>query len=85
MITVIAVKTLFNTDWDGTPVPDDVAEDDLPTTYHGPFDTIEEAIFWLEEIYPDGDTDVYDQDAGEFEVEPQWLNDPASLYPEKVS
>lgn len=77
---VFAVKTLFNTDENNVPVPDDMAEDDLPTTYHGPFESIEAAENWMNNVYPDGDTDVYDQFCGEYEVEESWLNDPNSLF-----
>lgn len=77
---VYAVQTLYNTDEEGNRIPDDVPEEELPTTYAGPFKSQEEAEYWMNNVYPDGDEDVYDQFAGEFEVEEAWLNDPASLF-----
>ncbi len=77
---VWAVKTVFNTDHEHKPVPDGVAFDDLPTVYHGPFESEEAAKDWVYNVYPDGDTDVEDQFYGEYEVEEAWLNDPNSLF-----
>lgn len=51
------VQVEYNTEHDGTPVPEDAAE--LPRTLHGTFDTEAEADAWIE-AYPDGDTDVHD-------------------------
>lgn len=77
---VFAVKTIFNTDENNMPVPDDVPEDKMPTVYHGPFDTLEDAKYWMENVYPDDDEDVYEQYYGRFKVKRSWLNDPESLY-----
>ena len=79
---VFAVKTIFNTYEDNQPVPDDVPEDEMPTVYHGPFESLEAAKNWQENVYPDDDTDVYEQYYGEFEIKELWLNDPESLYSE---
>lgn len=77
---IIAVKTYYNTEADGSIVPDDVPLEEMPITYHGPFDSMTEAISWMENDYPDGDTDVYEQIADEFDIPMEWLNDPASIY-----
>lgn len=77
-----AVETIYNTEADGTPVPEDVDEDDMPRTFHGPFDTLEAAVSWIENDYPDGDTDVYEQYADDYpdEVFNGFLNDPKSIF-----
>lgn len=77
-----AVKTIYNTEADGSPVPDDVPEDEMPCTYHGPFDSLTEAISWMENDYPDGDTDVYEQYADDYpdKVFNGYLNDPRSIF-----
>lgn len=77
-----AVETIYNTEADGSPVPEDVPEDEMPRTFHGPFDTLEEAISWMENDYPDGDTDVYEQYANDYpdEVFNGYLNDPKSIF-----
>lgn len=76
----IAVKTYYVTDAEGSPVPEDVSMEDLPITYHGPFASLEAAIHWMETVWPDGDTDVYDQIADDFDVSPEDLNDPNGLF-----
>lgn len=77
----IAVCTWYNNEADGSPVADDLQFDDpaYPKTYHGPFETIEEAVDWMNDVWPDGDTDVAEQEVAEYEVEPEWLNSPDSL------
>lgn len=77
---MIAVKTLYNTHADGSPVDPSVLEDDMPTTYHGPFATMEEAIHFMHHVWPDDDTDIYDQYADDYAVPVEWLNDPKSLF-----
>lgn len=77
----ICVKTYYNTEADGTPVPEDVPVEEMPITYHGPFDTITEAISWMENDYPDGDTDVYEQIADDFDLDPEvFINLPNSIH-----
>lgn len=76
---VIAVKTIYLTDENNNPVPEGVPADEMPTVYHGPFDSFEEAELWMRDIYPDDDQDVYDQFAAEFDINPSWLNDPTSI------
>lgn len=64
----ILVKTYYSTDENGKPVPSDVPLEEMPITYHGPFDSISDAIGWMENEWPDGDTDVYDQAAGDYRL-----------------
>lgn len=75
-----AVKTYYNTEADGRPVPEDTPLEEMPITFHGPFDSITAAISWMENDYPEGDTDVFDQVADDFDVPAEWLNDPQSIY-----
>lgn len=75
----IVVKTIYHTDESNNPIPEDVPYDQLPVVYHGPFSSFEEAERWMRDIYPDGDEDVYDQFADEFDINPSWLNDPTSI------
>ena len=51
------VQIVYNTDPEGNWV--DGYIDPSNCTLHGPFDTEDEAVEWME-AYPDGDTDVYD-------------------------
>ena len=83
IMKVIAVKTVYNTDANNEPVPEGVPFDELPCVYHGPFDSIADAKHWVDYVYPDGDTDVEDQFVDEYEVEEEWLNDPA-IYDEDI-
>jgi hypothetical protein len=77
---VIAVRTTYWTHADGSPVdPDTTSEEDWPTTYHGPFDTMAAALDWMDNVYPDGDTDVEDQDADDYDIPTDWLNSPESV------
>jgi hypothetical protein len=76
------VKTYYNTDENGDPVPDEVAMEDMPITYHGPFDDLTAAISWMENDYPDGDTDVYEQIADDFDIpaDADYINTPESIH-----
>ena len=76
---MILVKTLYNTEADGTPVADGVDEEDMPTTYHGPFESDEAAEAWLSE-WPD-DQDVYEQYINDYDL-PRGtiINTPESLF-----
>lgn len=77
---MIAVKTIYNTEADGSEVPDDVVEEDMPCTYHGPFKNMDEAVHFMNEVWPDNDTDIYEQYADEYDIPEEWLNDPKSLF-----
>jgi len=63
------VETIYNTDADGNPVPED---DWSNRTLHGPFRGEEAARYFMEEVWPDGDTDIREQIRGP-------LNRPSSL------
>jgi hypothetical protein len=52
------VRITYNTDPEGAWVDD---ADYGNVTLHGPFETEDEAMAWME-AYPDGDTDVKDMD-----------------------
>lgn len=77
---MFAVKTYYNTEADGTPVEENRPLEDRPITYHGPFDSITDAISWMENDYPDGDTDVTEQIADDFDIPVEWLNSPESIH-----
>lgn len=77
----ICVKTYYNTDENNDPVPEDVELEDMPITYHGPFETMLDAIVWMREIYPDDDTDVYEQIADDFDLpDGTYINGPDTIY-----
>lgn len=83
---MILVKVFYNTEADNTPVPEDVPMDELPVSFFGPFDSMVEAVSWLENDYPD-DEDVYDIIADDFDLEVEFgvgeepvINDPKSLF-----
>lgn len=77
-----AVKTIYNTDEHGKRVPDDMDEDDMPCTFHGPFDSLAAAEAWMLDEYPDGDEDVYEQYADDYDPSEYkgFLNDPKAIY-----
>lgn len=78
---MFAVKTYYNTEADGAPVEEDRALEDRPITFHGPFDSIVDAISWMENVYPDGDTDVFEQVADDFaEDDIDFINSPESIH-----
>lgn len=78
----ILVKIYWNTEADGTPVPDDVDLEDGPLSYYGPFDDITSAISWMENDYPDDDTDVYEIVADDFDIpaDADFINSPDSIF-----
>lgn len=79
---MILVRALWNTEADGTPVPDDITDENRPTSYYGPFDTIDDAVSWMENDYPDGDTDLYEMEADDYEIpveQVQYVNAPNSV------
>lgn len=78
---MILVKTYYNTDADGRVVPEGVPMEDMPITYHGPFDTLDDAVSWMENEWPEDDTDVYEQFADDFDL-PRGtpVNDPESIH-----
>ena len=63
------VETTFNTDPEGKPAEE---WDDSNRTLHGPFPSEEAAQHFMDEVWPDGDTDVREQVAFP-------LNSPSSL------
>lgn len=77
---MIAVKTYYNTQANGERVPEDCPLEDMPITYHGPFDSMTAAVSWMENDYPDDDTDLYEQIADDFDIPRAWLNSPASIH-----
>lgn len=80
---MILVKIYWNTEADGTPVAEHTDLEDGPISYVGPFDSIVDAVYWMENTYPDDDTDVYEMVADEFEFgvhEPVHVNTPYSLF-----
>ena len=54
------VTVMFNTEADGSPVKEGTTSEDWPRCHYGPFPDEAAATHWLEEVYPDGDTDVED-------------------------
>lgn len=78
---MICVKIYWATEADGTPVPDSVPLEDGPLSYFGPFEDIAAAISWMENDYPDSDTDVYGMVADDFRLEEDvHINDPQSIF-----
>lgn len=85
MTRMIAVKVMYNTEPDGSEV--DVLNTDwddikAPQSIYGPFDSIEDAVIWMNELYPDSDMDVYDMEAGEYDIPDDWYVNPASTIQE---
>lgn len=71
-----AVKIYWNTDADGHWV-DVRSLDDQPFSIYGPFDSITDAVSWMENDYPDDDTDVYSMVADDFDIPAHWvISDP---------
>lgn len=75
------VKTIFNNDDNGR-LPADTPEEDLPHVFHGPFETKEDAINWIDYVYPQDEMDVEEQYVvPENSVPDDYLiNDPESLF-----
>lgn len=63
---MICVKIYWNTDVDGRPVPEDTPLEDGPISYYGPFDSMTDAISWMENDYPEDDEDVMEMVADDF-------------------
>lgn len=77
---MILVKAYFNTEADGTLVPEDLDLEDGPLCYYGPFPSLDEAISWMENDWPDDFTDTRDVVAGEFQLERDvWINPPSTI------
>ena len=77
---MIIVKVYFNTDANHELVPADVPFEDLPQCWFGPFDDLTDAISFMENDYPEDDTDVYDMIADDFDVPDEAvLNDPVEF------
>lgn len=81
---MIAVKIYWNTHPDGEPVNYEGVDWDAieaPVSIYGPFETIEQAISWMENDYPQDDTDVHDMVADDFDIPQDWyVNAPASIF-----
>lgn len=79
---MIAVRIHWHTYADGSPVPHETAMADRPHSFYGPFRDITAAISWIENDYPDGDEDVYEIVADDFDIPPHaaWLNAPESIF-----
>lgn len=80
---MILVKIYWNTDEHGEEVDHSVPLEDMPMSYYGPFDDISQAISWMENDYPDGDTDVHDMVADDFKISKQvvpHINSPSSIH-----
>lgn len=78
---MILVKIYWNTEADGSPVPEDIDIEDGPLSYYGPFSSVTEAEYWMEDEYPDGDTDVRDMVAGDFHLhEDVYINPPNVIH-----
>lgn len=79
---MILVKAYWNTEADGTPVPDDANDEDRPISYYGPFDSIDDAVSWMNNDYPDDDTDLYEMVADDFDIpmyQVPYINLPSSI------
>lgn len=80
---MIAVRIEFNTDADGNPVDvtqiDWANDQEAPVCYFGPFDTMDLAVDWMHNGYPDDDTDVHEIEADEYDIPAEWLNTPESV------
>lgn len=59
------VTITWNTHPDGTWVEETTTEEDWPRCHYGPFVDQGAATHWMEDVYPDGDTDVEDMWAHE--------------------
>lgn len=80
---MIAVKIYWNTDSRGEFITETVELGDMPCSYYGPFDSIVDAISWMENDYPDGDTEVHDMVADDFDLPESVLhnvNAPDSIF-----
>lgn len=84
---MILVKAYFSTDENGKYVLDDYDDiEDLPICYYGPFDTMEEAVNWMEDEYPDDDEDLYEIVADDFDLEEDvYINAPDSIHGEPLT
>ena len=77
---MILVKTYYDKDPDGISIPMNVALEKLPISYHGPFDTISDAVDWMENDWPEGD-EFYSQIADDFDLpEGTAINAPSSVH-----
>ena len=83
---MIAVKIYWNIDIGGKKVDVEAVDwntIDAPVSIYGPFETMSDAISWMENDYPEGDTEVYDMIADDFEIPRGWtVNHPDSIRPD---
>jgi len=79
---MIVATVIFNTEADGTWVPEDTPEQDCPRCHYGPFASVDEAQRWMSDGYPEDDTDVREMFVEEL-PEPVSLvvNHPGSVMP----
>lgn len=70
---MIGVRVYWNTDGDGNPVDVETMDwesEHAPVTYYGEFDSVEEAEVWMNSNPTLDDTDVYEAEAGDFQIPP---------------
>lgn len=75
---MIAVKVFWNTHSDGHAVDfEEIDWDDInaPISIYGPFDSLEEAESWMD-YYPDGDDDLYDMEADDYNFPQRYVINP---------
>lgn len=81
---MILVKIYWNTHPDGSHVNYEEVDWDsvhAPVSFYGPFDSITDAVSWMENDYPEGDTDVHDMVADDFDLPRGWvINSPDSVH-----
>jgi hypothetical protein len=79
---MIAVKIYWNTHPSGAAVNFETVDwDDIeaPMSIYGPFETIEDAVEWMND-YPDGDDDLHDMTADDYDIPADWyVNDPVEF------
>lgn len=80
MPEMIAVKVYWNTYPDGTAVNTEAVDwntIDAPVSVYGPFESITDAVSWMDNDYPDNDTDTHDLIADLFDIPEHWdVNSP---------
>lgn len=81
---MIAVKVFWNTHPDGSPVDTEKVDwdaEDAPISIYGPFDSIDDAQDWMDNDYPEGDDDVHDMEADDYDIPSDWvIADPDSIH-----
>lgn len=81
------VMVEFNTDADGNWVDaNEMSEEDVPKCIYGPFETEQDAHYWMTDVYPPDDTDVFDMYSWEPE-DPKaigYVNHPDVVKPRRI-